>query len=69
MGHRWLKPSMPRRAARLRKGGSKTRRERTASARPLWRGTPNLDPKGLRTRAMAVSSIQYFLLRIFRPER
>ena len=41
ISHRCENSSMPRRASGTRYASSKTISERTSSARPLWRGTPN----------------------------
>ena len=50
--HRWLKPSMPRIHAGSRKSGYSTTRAVSSGTIPAWRGTPNLDGKSVRTRAM-----------------
>ena len=51
MSQRCEYSSMPRSASALRYSGSKTMRAGT-SARPLWRGMPNLVGKSVRMRAM-----------------
>ena len=41
------KPSIPRSASGLRNSGSKTMVDSSASASPLWRGTPNFVGKSV----------------------